>query len=80
MLPEGYRELIEAVFTSWQQRLSQCLRDGQAQGEVASTVDCDELAAFFWIGWEGAVLRARLVRSDAPLTVFACGFLRSLAG
>ncbi|MNO47149.1 Transcriptional regulator AcuR [compost metagenome] len=79
VLPPGYRELIEAIFSNWQQRLSQCLREGQVQGEVASTADCDELAAFFWIGWEGAVLRARLVRSDAPLRVFATGFMRSLA-
>ncbi|MET7794952.1 TetR family transcriptional regulator C-terminal domain-containing protein, partial [Micrococcus luteus] len=24
--------------------------------------DCDELASFFWVGWEGAILRARLTR------------------
>jgi TetR/AcrR family transcriptional repressor of nem operon len=79
VLPEGYRELIESIFRSWQQRLSDCLRAAQVAGEVAAEADCDELAAFFWIGWEGAVLRARLVRSDAPLMIFANGFLRGLA-
>ena len=33
--------------------------------------DCARLAAFFWIGWEGAVLRAKLDRSAEPLRVFA---------
>jgi len=77
-LPEGFREQLEAVLCSWQARLAACLRAAQADGSLAPAVDCDELAAFFWIGWEGAVLRARLVRSDAPLQNFIRGFLALL--
>lgn len=77
-LPEGFREQLEAVLCSWQARLATCLRAAQADGSLAATVDCDELAAFFWIGWEGAVLRARLVQSDAPLQTFIRGFLALL--
>jgi TetR/AcrR family transcriptional repressor of nem operon len=36
------------------------------------------LAAYFWIGWEGAVLRARLVQNAQPLDTFIIGFLRGL--
>lgn len=78
VLPEGYREILESIFLDWQRRLSACFRAAQAQGELARHADCDELAAFFWIGWEGAVLRARLVASDAPLNTFITGFLRGL--
>lgn len=78
MLPEGFRETLETIFLSWQARLSQCLREAQRVGELAKNADCDELAAFFWIGWEGAVLRARLVKSDVPLNTFISGFLRGL--
>lgn len=78
VLPEGYREILEGIFLDWQRRLSECFRAAQAQGELARHADCDELAAFFWIGWEGAVLRARLVASDAPLNIFITGFLRGL--
>ena len=29
-------------------------------------VDTQRVAAFFWIGWEGAVLRAKLSRAPHP--------------
>jgi TetR/AcrR family transcriptional repressor of nem operon len=77
-LPEGFREQLETVLRDWQARLAACLRAAQQGGSLAPTVDCDELAAFFWIGWEGAVLRARLVQSDAPLQTFIRGFLALL--
>lgn len=78
MLPEGYREHLESIFVSWQSRLAQCLEAAKADGELPAGADCAELAAYFWIGWEGAVLRARLVQSDAPLNTFIAGFLRGL--
>lgn len=78
VLPGGFREAIEAVFLDWQQRLSKCFREAQACGELARHADCEELSAFFWIGWEGAVLRARLVASEAPLNTYIAGFLRGL--
>lgn len=77
-LPESFRQPLEAVFKGWEARLARCLRAAQADGSLAAGVDCDELAAFFWIGWEGAVLRARLVQSDAPLRTFVRGFLALL--
>ncbi|MDB5984237.1 MAG: TetR family transcriptional regulator [Pseudomonas sp.] len=78
VLPEGFRDALERIFLSWQGRLALCLQAAQANGELAADADCAELAAFFWIGWEGAVLRARLVKSDAPLNTFIAGFLRGL--
>jgi TetR/AcrR family transcriptional repressor of nem operon len=78
VLPEAFRETLEAIFLEWQARLSQCLKAAQQAGELATDADCDELAAFFWIGWEGAVMRARLVKNDAPLNTFISGFLRGL--
>lgn len=77
-LPESFRVPLEAVLRGWEARLARCLRAAQADGSLAAQVDCDELAAFFWIGWEGAVLRARLVQSDAPLRTFVRGFLALL--
>ena len=48
------------------------------QGEIAPTQDPDALAAFFWIGWEGAVLRAKLERRPEPLRSFADTFFTSI--
>jgi TetR/AcrR family transcriptional repressor of nem operon len=78
VLPDGFRDALEGIFRDWQKRLSECFRAAQASGELGRHADCDELAAFFWIGWEGAVLRARLVASNAPLNTFITGFLRGL--
>lgn len=78
VLPEAYRAQLEAVFEDWQARLARCLQAAQEAGEIAPEADCAALAAFFWIGWEGAVLRAKLVRDDAPLRHFARHFLNGL--
>lgn len=77
-LPEAFRESLEAILLSWQQRLALCLEAAKAEGELAPDTDCAHWAAFFWIGWEGAVLRARLVRGHAPLDCFIQGFLAGL--
>ncbi|MEB0040776.1 MULTISPECIES: TetR/AcrR family transcriptional regulator [unclassified Pseudomonas] len=78
VLPEGFRAALESIFLDWQARLTRCLKAAQSAGELSVTADCAELAAFFWIGWEGAVLRARLVQSGNPLNTFIAGFLRGL--
>jgi TetR/AcrR family transcriptional regulator, transcriptional repressor for nem operon len=77
-LDESFRDQLEAVFQDWQQRLAACLVAAVAAGELAPGTDCPRWAAFFWIGWEGAVLRAKLVRDDAPLQLFADTFFAGL--
>ena len=47
-------------------------------GQIAASLDCTALAQFFWIGWEGAVLCAKLARSADPLQVIARGFFALL--
>ncbi|OJY66653.1 MAG: TetR family transcriptional regulator [Sphingobium sp. 66-54] len=73
-LPESYRQQLSDVFVDWQHRTAACLRAAQAEGEIGTNHDVNELAAFFWIGWEGAVLRAKLERNADALRTFANGF------
>ncbi|MCA8090902.1 TetR/AcrR family transcriptional regulator [Burkholderia anthina] len=77
-LPECFRARLRATFEDWQRRLADCLAAAQQAGELAASADVAELAAFFWIGWEGAVLRAKLERSDVPLKLFAQFFFGGL--
>lgn len=77
-LPEAFRDRLRDVFLDWQARTAQCLRAAQEAGEIPCERDCDQLAAFFWIGWEGAVLRAKLERSVQPLDIFAQAFFAAL--
>lgn len=77
-LPSSFRARLIEVFEGWQDKMANCIRDAQAHGEISGDRDADLAAAFFWIGWEGAVLRAKLERSAAPLRVFAQEFFRGL--
>ena len=40
--------------------------------------ECQSLAEFFWIGWEGAVSRCKLVQSTQPIDLFINHFLQLL--
>lgn len=73
-LPEEFRHRLTAVLEDWQARTAVCLGLAQAQGEIAADLDPRALAVFFWTGWEGAVLRAKLERRPEPLRAFAEGF------
>ena len=77
-LPEAYRHRLGAVFAVWQASLARCLAAAQRAGEISPTADCEQLSAFFWIGWEGAVLRAKLERNSTALEIFSEGFFAGL--
>lgn len=77
-LPEAYRENLAGVFADWESRLARCLESARTEGTIAETTNCMAQARFFWIGWEGAVLRAKLELSAAPLDIFAEGFFAGL--
>lgn len=77
-LPQAYRARLIEVFNGWESRLAACLELARARAELSSDARCSEIATAFWIGWEGAVQRARLERSAAPLTIFANAFLAGL--
>lgn len=78
VLPDSFRTQLEAVLCDWEQRLSSCLQAAKAAGELPASSDCDALAAWFWTGWEGAVLSARLVQRTTPLDSFFQGFLAAV--
>lgn len=80
VLPESFRAQLECVLLDWQARTAACLAEAQRAGEISPHHDCAALAQFFWIGWEGAVLRAKLARSAEPLEVYAKGLFELLRG
>lgn len=70
-LNDAFRGRLESVLQSWQTRVAICLAEARQAGEINADQDVHALAEFFWIGWEGAILRAKLTRSTAPLERFA---------
>lgn len=77
-LPESFRLRLLAITTDWERRVARCLGAAQRAGVLRRSARCADLAAFFWIGWEGAVLRAKLERREAPLRTFFQGFRAGL--
>lgn len=72
------QQRLEAIFCRWESRLADCLRAAAAAGDIPADADCPALAHAFWIGWEGAILRARLMRSTEPMQAFFNLFLAFL--
>lgn len=77
-LPESFRAELVAVFADWQNRTARCLEAARAAGEISDGVDPNALAQFFWIGWEGAILRAKLEQGPEPIHLFADLFFSML--
>ena len=77
-LPEPFRYKLKGIFEDWQRRCAKCLREAQNVGEIPAHVDPDRTAAVFWIGWEGAVLRAKLEQGPEPLRFFLEFFLHAI--
>ncbi|MEP3244436.1 MAG: TetR/AcrR family transcriptional regulator [Sneathiella sp.] len=77
-LDETFRLPLEAVFKDWQGRIAHCLEQAKANQEIPEQLNCEDIAAFFWIGWEGAILRSKLVESPEPLELFAEQFLKMI--
>lgn len=78
-LPQAYRAQLTDALLDWQARTERCLEAAKAADEIPKISDCSRLAAFFWIGWEGAVLRAKLEGRAEPLRIFADCFRAMVA-
>jgi TetR/AcrR family transcriptional regulator, transcriptional repressor for nem operon len=74
------RERLGALSASWTKDIEDAVRDAQADGSVSSATDPADLAAFLLDAYEGALLRARVEKSGAPLERFVTiAFTRLLA-
>ncbi|MGM0984332.1 MAG: TetR family transcriptional regulator C-terminal domain-containing protein [Pseudomonadota bacterium] len=67
---ELFRARLDQVFRSWEYRLVVCLEEARSAGEVPDDIDPEALASFIMAGWEGAILRAKTVKSLAPMECF----------
>ncbi|MBE0463209.1 MAG: TetR family transcriptional regulator C-terminal domain-containing protein [Halomonadaceae bacterium] len=67
---DRFREALNSAFQRWEERFARCLQDAQAQGLLPTALDPHRLASFILCGWEGAILRAKTLKSEAPMEVF----------
>ena len=67
---ERFRSRLETIFKGWTQKFSDCVAEAQQKGELKLSMEPDIIADFILSGWEGAVLRAKVMKSPAPLKNF----------
>jgi len=73
-----FKEKLESVFAQWKQRIETCLLLAQKEGTLHPSANCQELADFFWIGWEGAVMHSKLHQNKQAMELFAEQFFKLL--
>lgn len=64
------REHLAGHFDAWGRFFETCIAEAQAQGAVSDQFPAALLGRFLLNGWEGALLRMRAEKSDAPLREF----------
>lgn len=69
-LPDAFKAELQTILNSWQRHITACLSDALREGEITTALSPEQLAAIFWSGWEGAVMRAKLFRTVEPLNEF----------
>lgn len=67
---DRFRARLDEVFTSWKERFAACLAEAQQRGELSPDQDAEVLAGFILSGWEGAILRAKVMKSTRPMQDF----------
>jgi TetR/AcrR family transcriptional repressor of nem operon len=67
---EKFRKRIEEVFQSWQGQIAECLEEAKKSGRLPKDADSKQLAEFLLTGWEGAILRAKVMKSPRPMREF----------
>lgn len=78
LLPESFRQPLIEILLCWQHCIANCLKAAKMQGDISNTANCEQLAEYFWIGWEGAVSRAKLVQDTKPLDNYFNHFIAAL--
>ncbi len=64
------REHLVRHFGAWSSLFEQCISQAQEEGSISDQFSAASLASFLFNSWEGAVLRMRVEKSDAPLIEF----------
>ncbi|MTJ93853.1 MAG: TetR family transcriptional regulator [Desulfovibrio sp.] len=67
---ERFRDRLAEVFNDWLALFADCLQQAQQAGSLNPRLDTQKLASFLLSGWEGAILRAKVMRSPEPLKQF----------
>ncbi|MFN6885664.1 TetR family transcriptional regulator C-terminal domain-containing protein, partial [Proteus mirabilis] len=71
---------LNNVISGWQKKVENYLLEAQKYKFIAENIDCRQMAIFFWMGWQGAIMQAKLTRSNQPLDIFISIFMAQVFG
>lgn len=77
-LSEAFRAQLQQTYQSWQIRVAASLKLALEQGDIVLLDSIENTSQAFWIGWEGAVHRTRLMKNTQPLSVFLHFFIQAI--
>jgi TetR/AcrR family transcriptional regulator, transcriptional repressor for nem operon len=64
------QQTLQEGFRVWQGAIDAVLQEAVTRGELSKKVKTMEMASFILNSYEGALLRAKTERSEAPLRLF----------
>jgi len=67
---EVFRDRINHIFADWESQFAACLETTRKAGQIETATSTKDLAAFILSGWQGAILKAKLAHSTAPMRTF----------
>lgn len=77
---ELFRDRLNLVFAEWERYLVRCLQEARKTKEIREDWNLDELARFILSSWEGAILKAKVTKSIAPMQTFVAILFRQVLG
>ena len=72
-----FRRRIEQCFSEIAARTADCLEEARQRGDISAKSDTRRMASLLVDCWEGAALRSRLRKNEAPLTAMLDFFFQS---
>lgn len=75
ILSPQFKTPLTQCLKNWSSMLAHNLEQARVLGLIPAETDCLQQAEYFWIGWEGAILTAKVMQSSEPMRKFASGYL-----
>lgn len=67
---ENIRKALDEMFKKVESAFAVCLERGRSEGVFTYAMRSEEMAQFLFASWQGALMRAKNARSDAPVDAF----------
>ena len=64
------RHAVEARLGAWSGRVAGLLAEAQRNGQLQASLDTEQVGRFLVNAWQGATLRARVIKNRQPIDDF----------